>query len=161
MMSFTCWILQTYVPEPVSRQKIYDCEVLRRQNLREQVLEKKFAQAAAQLGRAQNFLERSDILADFVNFSIGLFEPAQTSLHIADDSRGIVQTFAQTLLGLVQDFGVLFKPLVNVVEHLSQLLLDRLSVAVQDLAELSAQFANLLLHQCQRRVVSLFLEKRL
>ena len=124
--------------------------MIRRQNLPEQVLEKKLSEPAAQLRRSENFVERSDIFTDFVNFSVRFFKAAQTSLHIADDARGIVQPFTQTLLRSVQNFRVFPQTLVHVPDHLPQLLLDRLSAMIEGVAQLRAQLANLLLHQHHR-----------
>lgn len=81
-------------------------------------------------------------------------------MHAADDSRGIVESFAQALLSPLQHLGVFFEPFIHVAEHLSQLLLDRLRVVLHGLAQLGAQIADLLLQDEQRRIVAP-LQKRL
>ena len=130
-----------------------------RQDLSEQVFEKKLAETAAKFRRPKNFLERSDIFADFIDFPVGFFQPAQTSLHVADHARSIVQSFPKTLLRLIQDLCVFSQTFVHMPDHLSQLLLDRLSAVVQGAAQLCAQFADLLLHQQHRLLVSALLQE--
>ena len=90
-----------------------DREMLRRQNLPEQVFEEKLAEPAAQLGRAQDLLQRRDILADFIDAPIGLFETAQAFLHTANDLRRVVEPLTETLLGVVEHLSIFLQALVD------------------------------------------------
>jgi hypothetical protein len=47
---------------------------------------------------------------------------------------------------LLQNFGILAQTLVDMADHLSQLLLDQLCAVIQHLSELHAKLIDLLLH---------------
>src|SRR5215470_7700253 len=79
---------------------------------------------------------------------------------MADDSCRIIESFSQTLLGLLQNFGVFLQALVDVTQHLTQLLLNQLGALVQNLSQLHAELIDLLLHEQQRWNLSSFLYQR-
>jgi len=86
------------------------------QDLPEQVFQKKLAQSSSELGRAQDFLQRCDVLANFVNFPIGLFETAEAPLHRSDDASRAVEPLAQILLCLAKHVGVFSQSLLHLPE---------------------------------------------
>jgi hypothetical protein len=61
----------------------------------------------------------------------------------------MVKPFAEALLRLLQNFGIVLEPIVDLTEHLAQLLLNELGIVVQCLAQLHAQLIDLLLHEQQ------------
>jgi hypothetical protein len=120
---------------------------------------KKIAQAAPQLWRAQNFLQRCDILPRLANPAIGFFKAAQASVNVADNAGG-GEPFSQALLRPLQNLGVFFEPFGHMAENLTQLLLNDSRIVVQDLTELNAQLIESLLHEQQRRILRFFLQHR-
>src|SRR5581483_8616181 len=133
--------------------------MVRRQNLSEQVAEKEFAEAAAELWRTQNLLQRSDIFADVVNLSVRLLQSSERLLHAADDARGVVEPLAEALLRFLHHVGILLEAFVHVSEQLSELLMDHIRIAIEDLRHLPAELIDLLLDHQERGVVLFVIEQ--
>jgi hypothetical protein len=134
--------------------------VLRRQHLCEKLAQKELAEPAAELRRAEDLLERGDVLADLEHLPRRLAEAAEAPLHFADDARGVVEPLAERLVRLLHRFGVLAKTLVDAPDRLRELLVQQPDVSLERLGDLAAKRLELSLQQLERGIRAARIEER-
>ena len=144
-------------------------EVGGREDLGQEVAQEQFAEAAAQLGRAQDLLQARDVLAHVEDLLGGLVQAAQALAHFLDDLGRVVEPGVQVSRGLLEllrdlpelrihlggdlaELGVhllghLSELAVHLHRHLAQLLVHGLLAPLHGLGQLAAQGLHLLLEQ--------------
>ena len=90
-----------------------------REDLREEVGEKKFAHVAAQLGRAQGLLEAGDVFAHFEDVFCRFAQLAELLVHVLDDPCRPIQPVAHRFTRALERAGHL---LLDRLKSVSQLL---------------------------------------
>ena len=83
------------------------------QDLRQQIFEQQLAEAAAQLRRLQDLLQRRDVLADLVDLAVRLLQRPEAAVHRADDLRGVVEALTEGALRLLRHLDILPQALVH------------------------------------------------
>ncbi len=144
--------------------------VLARQHLRQQLLEQRLAEAAADLRRLQHLLEALDVTPDLDHALRRLAELAERALHVAHDACGGVEALAHHRLRTLDEAHAFLQLTCDLAGHRLQLgrhlalqhvqlVLDGdghgahlASEAVLTIASLLAHRLDLLLEHRRRRV---------
>src|SRR4029077_650722 len=96
-------------------------------------------EAAAELWGAQDIVQSRDVAADLVDLGSCHAELAEPLLHLADDARGVVESFPHCRLAPLHELEALPQPVVHLPRQLRELLAEEPPLPGERLRQLGPQ----------------------